>query len=116
MSASPLVQATLEAAEKSNATMSAILTVHVHDRQHVGQEISPIVDESAAQVHETPEECHVYPHIAAVRLRAHPPLIRSLLARPEVACANSGGTEAPFRIANPSGSDPAEDPVCYQLV
>ena len=99
MSASPLVLAALAEAEKTNATLSAILTVHVQDRQHVEQEISRIIDESAAQVHETPGECHVYPHIAAVRITAHPPLIRALLARPEVERANSGLTQAPFAFA-----------------
>jgi ABC-type antimicrobial peptide transport system ATPase subunit len=99
MSASPLVLAALVEAEKTNATLSAILTVHVHDRQHVEQEINQMVKESAEQVHETPEECHVYPHIAAVRVRAHPPLIRALLARPEVERANSGLTQAPFAFA-----------------
>ncbi len=99
--------AALEEAEKSNATLSAILTVHVQDRQHVEQEICRIVDESAAQVHETPEEYHVYPHIAAVRLRAHPSLIRVLLTRSEIERANSGFTQAPFRFANPPGSGPA---------
>lgn len=99
MSASPLILAALEEAEKSNSTLSAILTVHVHDRTHVEQEINRIVDESAAQVHETPEECHVFPHIAAVRVKAHPPLIRALLARPEVERANSGLTQAPFAFA-----------------
>lgn len=99
MSASPLVLAALEEAEKSNSTVSAILTVRVHDRTAVAQEIQTLIQESAAQVHEAPEECRVFPHIAAVRVKAHPPLIRALLARPEVERANSGLTQAPFAFA-----------------
>lgn len=99
MSASPLVLAALEEAEKSNATVSAILTVRVHDRAAVEREINTLIEESAALVHEQPAEFHVFPHIAAVRVKARPPLIRALLARPEVERANSGLTQAPFAFA-----------------
>jgi hypothetical protein len=94
-----LVLAALAEAEKSNATVSAILTIHVHDRTAVEREIQTLILESAAQVHEVPEEYHVFPHIAAVRVKAHPPLIRALLSRPEVERANSGLTQAPFAFS-----------------
>jgi hypothetical protein len=96
MSASPLVLAALEKAEKSNATVSAILTFKVTDRADVRQELTTLVRTIAAEAHEDVEQLDVFPHIAAIRVKAHPPLIRALLARPEVERANSGLTQAPF--------------------
>lgn len=99
MSASPLVLAALAEAEKSNATVSAILTFRVTDRSAVRQDLTSLVETIAAEAHEDVEQLDVFPHIAAVRVKAHPPLIRALLARPEVERANSGLTQAPFAFA-----------------
>lgn len=96
MSASPLVLAALAEAEKSNATVSAILTFKVTDHAAVKREITAVVETVAAETHEQVEQLDVFPHIAAIRVKAHPPLIRALLARPEVERANSGLTQAPF--------------------
>lgn len=104
MSASPLVLAALDEAEKSNATVSAILTCRVNDRAHVQEDLTSLVQAVAAEAHEEVEKLEVFPLIAAVRVRAHPPLIRALMARPEVERANSGLTQAPFAFA---GKKPA---------
>ena len=96
MSASPLVLAALEEAEKSNATVSAILTCKLPDRSHIQEDLTNLVQSVAAEAHEDVEKLEVFPLIAAVRVRAHPPLIRALMARPEVERANSGLTQAPF--------------------
>jgi hypothetical protein len=91
-----MVLAALADAEKSNATVSAILTFKVFDRSSVKEEITSLVQTVASEVHEDVEQLDVFPHIAAIRIRAHPPLIRALLARPELERANSGLTQAPF--------------------
>ena len=96
MSASLIVLAALAEAEKSNASVSAILTFKVTDRSAVKQELTALVNTTAAEAHEDVEQLDVFPHIAAVRVKGHPPLIRALLARPEVERANSGLTQAPF--------------------
>ena len=96
MSASPKVLAALAEAEKTNATVSAILTFKVTDRSTTSQELTALVETTATEAHEAVEELAVFPCIAAVRVRAHTPLIRALLARPEVEHANSGLTQAPF--------------------
>lgn len=107
MKASPLVLAALAQAEKSNATVTATLTVHVTDRTAVAQEIASLLDAATREAHESPEEVQVFPHIAALRVKAHPPLIHALLERDEVMRANSGLTQAPFAFgsssATPSG-------------
>lgn len=99
MSASPLVLAALAAAEKTNAPVSAILTIRVFDPSAAKEEITSLVRDVASETHEAVEHFEVFPHIAALRVRAHPPLIRALLARPEVERANSGLTQAPFPFA-----------------
>ena len=99
MSASPLVLAALAAAEKSHAAVTAILTFKVVDRTDVGKDLTNMVEETAAEVHETVEKLEVFPVIAAVRVKAPSPLIRALIARPEVERANSGLTQAPFAFA-----------------
>ena len=91
-----MVLAALAEAEKSNATVSAILTFKVFDRSAAREEITSLVQTVASEAHENVEQVEVFPLIAAVRVRAHPPLIRALLARPEVERANSGLTQAPF--------------------
>jgi hypothetical protein len=96
MSASPLVLAALEAAEKSNTTVSAILTFKLTDSSAVKHDLTALVETTAAEAHEDVEELDVFPHIVAVRVKARPALIRALLARPEVERANSGLTQAPF--------------------
>ena len=96
MSASPLVLAALAEAEKTNATVGAILTFKVFNRSAAREEITSLVRTVASEVHEEVEQLDVFPHIAAVRIRAHPSLIRALLARPELERANSGLTQAPF--------------------
>ena len=96
MSASPIVLAALADAEKTNAIVSAILTFKVTDRSAVEEDLTALVQATAVTTHEEAAEFHVFPHIAAVRVKAHPPLIRALLARPEVERANSGLTQAPF--------------------
>ena len=98
MSASPLVLAALEEAEKSHTSVSAILTCKVTDRTHIQEDLTSMVQSVAAEAHEEVEKLEVFPHIAALRVRAHPPLIRALLARPEVERANSGLTQAPFAL------------------
>lgn len=100
MSASPLVLAALAEAEKSNASVSAILTCKLNDRAHIREDLTSLVQTVAAEAHEEVEKLEVFPHIAAVRVRAHPPLIRALMARPEVERANSGLTQAPFAFGN----------------
>lgn len=96
MSASPLVLAALEEAEKSHTSVSAILTCKVIDRSQIREDLTSLVTTVAAEAHEEVEQLEIFPHIAALRIRAHPPLIRALLARPEVERANSGLTQAPF--------------------
>lgn len=59
---------------------------------------------SAVATLEEAAEFHVFPHIAAVRGKGHPPLIRALLARPEVEHANSGLTQAPFAFTAKSAA------------
>lgn len=99
MSASPLVLAALERAEKSHGTVDAILTFKLSDHSAVDAQINALVATVAAEAHEKVEDLHVYPRIGAARLKAHAPLIRALLSRPEVERANSGLTQAPFAFA-----------------
>ena len=96
MSAAPLVLAALEEAEKFHASVSAILTCKVADRAHIQEDLTSMVQTVAAETHEDVEKLEVFPLIATVRVRAHPPLIRALLARPGVERANRGLTQAPF--------------------
>ncbi len=104
MKASPLVLAALSQAEKSNATVTATLTVHITDRAAVAEEIASLLEAATREAHESPEEVQVFPHIAALRVTAHPPLIHALLERDEVMRANSGLTQAPFAFGSPTAT------------
>ena len=96
MNVSPIVLTALAEAEKSNAAVSAILTFKVFDRSAARENITALVRTVASEVREDVEQLDVFPNIAAIRVRAYPPLIRALLARPELERANSGLTQAPF--------------------
>lgn len=102
MSASPIVLAALADAKKTNAIVSAILTFKVTDRLSVKEDVTALIQTTAAAANEAVEEFHIFPHIAAARVKGHPPLIRALLARPEVERANSGLTQAPFAFGSKS--------------
>lgn len=105
MSASPLVLAALEQAEATNGSVEAILTFKLADHAAVEAQINALVATVAAESRETVEALRVFPRIGAARLKAHPPLIRALLARPEVERANSGLTQAPFAFAARSAAN-----------